>query len=181
MSITPPLVAILLAGLTVLPLATAAQEPAAQAEATQVRLGTFDSRLVAIAYYRSARFGDFLAKVRAEHQRALAADDHENARRLEQEMVSRQRQIHRQSFSTEPIGEIVDMLEKQLPRIARNAKVDVIVSAGDLEYRHPEVQTIDLSLIMAEEFRPDAETRRVLRQMSMLKPVPLTELEQHED
>ncbi len=179
MSKTPHLVAILLAGLAVLPLATAAQEPTATV--AQVRLGTFDSRVVAIAFYRSEMFQESLAEVRAAHEKASAAGDSETTAALEQDMRAKQEHIHRQGFSTAPVDEIIARIEAQLPRIAQEAGVDVIVSKWKLAYRSSSAQVTDVSMRLAAEFKPDEATRKILLQIPSTQPVSLAELKQHED
>jgi len=68
-------------------------EPAAEKAAAQtakpLRVGTFDSRAVALAYYRkfykSPEFTASLKKLKEDHDQAKAAGDEEKAKRLEAE------------------------------------------------------------------------------------------------
>jgi hypothetical protein len=155
---------------------TAAREVVAT-PSPQLRLGTFDSRIVAISYYRSNRFQDALAGLGAEHEAAEAADDKATMERIEKEMQARQQLVHRQSFGNAPIPEIIDLLEDDLATVAGNADVDAIVSKWDVIYVHPDAKTTDVSLLLADSFEPDAKTIKILKDMLDIEPVELEQIE----
>lgn len=161
--------------LAFLPL-TAAQKTDSTAN-PQVCLGTFDTRVVAIAYYRSGRFQENLAELSAEHEVARAASDSATMQRIEKQMQEKQQLVHRQSFGNAPIPEIMKLLEENLADVATRAQADVLVSKWDVIYRHPKAKTTDVSLLLAEAFEPDKKTRKILKDVLDSEPVALEQLE----
>jgi hypothetical protein len=170
-----------------LPGMTAAAEPSAQdvgQTMKPLRVGTFDSRAVALAYYRkflrSPEFVADLKRLTAERDRAKAAGDHEKAKRLEAEGRAGQEQIHRQIFGSTPVDEIVAKIKDQLPEIARRAGVDLILSKWNITYRSPSAEFIDVTEPMAKLFQPDQETWKIIREALKHEPLSREELRKHD-
>lgn len=148
-------------------------------------MGTFDSRGVAIAYVRSDALGEYLHAQQADVERALQrareAGDDELAASLEALGPAMQERVHRQGFGTAPVDDILARIEGELPRIAREAGVDVIVSKWDLAYRSPSAKFVDVTELLAGAFDPDADTLASIRNIVRTDPVPPDQLEDHED
>lgn len=149
--------------------------PAPAPETGGVVLGTFDSRVLAIAYYRSEQFSLVQKARRSAHDAAGP----EERQRIVAEMEALQQHVHRQGFGTAPIPEILALIEDQLPAIAQEAGVQAVCSKWDLVWSEPEIATVDLSLALAELFAPSEETRRMLPEVLKQPPVPAATLEQH--
>ena len=158
-----------------------AQEAGPAKAGAGVQLGTFDSRVIAIAYYRSDQFKEHVADIRTQHDAAKKAGDQKTMDRLEKMMSEQQTVTHQQGFGTAPIPEILKLVEKEIPELALQAGVDVVVCKWDLLYQNPSSTSTDLSLTLAEQFNPDAATRKILAQMLTTDPVPMAELEGHVD
>lgn len=171
------LVAALLAGCAQSPSSSASAHGATPPDAPTLVLGTFDSRALAIAYYRSAAHAAETREVVAAYARAQAAGDTATMQRLDAEMRARQALAHRQGFGGAPIPELLAMIADEIPAIARRAGVDAVVSQADLLWLDPDAEPVDLSIALAEAFAPDAETRRMLPEVLKQKPVPLDRIE----
>ena len=164
-------------------------EPAAGDAAGQavkpVRVGVFDSRAVALAYYRkfyqSPEFTARLKKLKDEHARAKAAGDDEKAKRLESEGRGEQARSHSQVFGSAPIDDIMAKIKEQLPAVAKRAGVDVIVSKWSLAYRSPDAQFVDVSEPLAKLFQPDENTLKMIRDIAKHPPLSAEELKKHEN
>lgn len=150
-----------------------------QPDAPRIALGTFDSRVLAIAYYRSDAFARSQSARMAEYERAQAAGDAAATADIEREMEERQRLVHRQGFGAAPIPELLALIEDGIPQVAGAAGVQAVVSKWDLVWQEQDTSTTDLSLALAELFAPDEATRRLLPGILKQKPVPLDELERH--
>lgn len=145
--------------------------------ASETKVGTFDSRGVALAWGRSTLPDGMLARVaeiRRQHDLATAEGDEERAAELAAEAVALQERIHRQVFSDAPIPEILVLLGDELPRIAEAAGVDLIV--GDVLYVAPGAEVVDITSEMCAPFEPDDETKRMIRKIAETEPVPESEL-----
>src|SRR5437762_2868228 len=65
-----------------------------------VRIGTYDSRSVAVAYVRSAQFQTIMTDLQKQRADAVKANDAARIAQLEAKGESMQRRIHLQGFST---------------------------------------------------------------------------------
>jgi hypothetical protein len=173
--------AVMTLALLMLPIAGPAQEATSAESTATVKLGTFDSRVLAIAYYRSDDFKQYVADVREQHTAAKKAGDQETVDRLEQMMVDGQVRTHKQGFGAAPIPEILELIKDEIPGIAEEAGVDVLVCKWDVLYQKQDSPSTDLSLRLAEHFNPDKATLKILKEIPTTDPVPLAELESHLD
>ncbi len=145
-----------------------------------VRVGTFDSRAVAIAYYRSEEFKRAMRELHEQHEDAKSSGDAERAAALESQGREQQELTHKQSFGVWPIGEILKKTEKEIPAIADRAGVDLIVSKWDLVYRRRGVETTDVTESLVARFAPDSETMKIVRDIQTKAPIPIDVLEKHD-
>jgi hypothetical protein len=144
---------------------------------TALRIGTFDSRAVALAYYRSS---EGLERMRPEWDRELrdaeAAGDSARVEELKLFMPSFQHLLHQQVFSTGSICNVLREIEDDLPGIAQAADVDLIVSRWELPYSAPDVELIDVTSNLVALFDLDEETAGFVAQIEEVEPMPLEQL-----
>ena len=152
-----------------------ADEPAA----SPVRIGTFDSRLVAIAYVRSDDFENHLRPLQPKLKKAKADGNEKLVKELGDQGKAMQDLIHKQGFSTWPIDDILKTMEDEIPGIAKKAKVDLIVSKWDIVYERKGIEYVDVTDRMVKRFDPSEETKKVLEEIKKKKPVPLKDLKSH--
>jgi hypothetical protein len=166
--------------------ATGAEPPAKDAGqiVKPLRVGTFDSRAVALAYYRkhlrSAEFVASMKKLREDRDKAKAAGENEKARKLEAQGRAGQAQVHSQVFGSAPVDEILAKIKDQLPEIAKRAGVDLIVSKWSVAYRSPTAEFVDVTEPMAKLFQPDEATWKIIRETSKHAPLSAEDLRKHE-
>jgi len=105
-----------------------------------ITVGTFDSRAVALAYYRSEEFISSIEDIRTAYDEAMETGNEAEASRLETLGSSQQQLAHERCFSTAPVDDILLMITEELPGIAARADVDVIVSSWDVVFQADGVQ-----------------------------------------
>ena len=157
------------------------QQLQAKANASQVRVGVFDSRALAMAYYRSEAFKLKMKEMRAEYEQAKAAGDEERVKELEAKGPAEQELAHKQGFGTWPVDNILEMIKEDIPEIAKQAKVDVIVSKWNIVYQESGVEFINITDFMVKPFNPDEKTLKTIEEIQEQDPVPLEELKDHRD
>ena len=176
---------ILLAVLLIVPFNLWAQEKEIPMEGKTsksiLRVGTFDSRALAMAYYRTAEFVQYMQELRAEHEKAKAAGDEKRVKELEVKGSAQQELIHKQGFSTWPVDNILEKIKGKIPEIAKQADVNVIVCKWDIVYQQNGVEFIDVTDLMVNPFNPDEATLKIIKDIQKLDPVPLEELKNHQD
>jgi len=164
-----------------LALATTAQEPDPLPAPTKVVVGTFDSRALAVAWVRSKGFERELAPQREEYERAKKAGDDDRVAAIDARMQALQDELHKQGFGTWPVDNILARIEGDLPRIAKEAGVNVIVCRWNVVYRDPALTFVDVSVPMIAPFEPSEETLALVAEVLVKDPVPLAELEHSDD
>lgn len=173
-------IAVALAGLA-MHTTVEAQQPQETTSGSKVRVGTFDSRAVAMAYYRSEAFIRQMKDLRAEYEKAKAAEDEKRVKELEVEGPAQQELMHKQGFGTWPVDNILEKIKGKIPEIARQADVDVIVSKWNIVYQGSGVELVDVTDLMVKPFDPDEETLKIVKDIQTMDPVPLEELKDHQD
>jgi hypothetical protein len=155
----------------------AASEAPAAEEGERVRVGTFDSRAVALAYGRSPRPDCLLAQVaelKKRHEQAEKDGDEKLVKELEIRGPALQKEIHEQVFSGAPVTEILALIKDDLPAVAEAAGVDLIVEG--ILHSGSAVEVVDISMEMCAPFRIDEETEKMIAELLEMQPVPEREL-----
>jgi len=166
----------LLAGWT-----ASAAEPGNHEEKTRLRVGTFDSRAVAIAYASSDIHRRAMAPMMEEHKKAKAAGDTKKAKELEAKGQAGQERLHFQGFGTAPVNDLLETVKDQLPAIAQKAGVDLIVSKWDVVYQAPGVEIVDVTDLIVEPFHPNEKAKGYIKELTKHPPVPPEVLAKHKD
>ena len=148
-----------------------------QTSKKSVVVGTFDSRVIAVAYYNTEAHMSYVQGLKAEYAEAEASGDTERAKELEAIGDASQELAHKQAFSTWPIDNILEIIEGKIPEIAKQAEVDLIVSKWNIVYQRSGVEFIDVTDVIVKLFNPDEQMLEMLEQMKQQPPIPLEELE----
>ena len=151
-----------------------------QTSKESVVVGTFDSRVIAIAYYNTEAHMSYVEGLKTEHSEAEASGDTERVKELEAIGEASQELAHKQAFSTWPVNNILEIIEGKIPEIAKQANVDLIVSKWNIVYQQSGVEFIDVTDVMVKLFNPDEQMLEMLEQIKKQPPVPLEELENME-
>jgi hypothetical protein len=156
------------------PAAKAAQSGAAAQEARRVRVGTYDSRAVAIAYARSEEFSQSMKELMARHAKAKTDGDAALVKQLEEEGQSQQVRLHLQGFSNAPVAEAFDPIRARLPEVAQKVGVVAIVPMAD--YQDPSVEMVDVTDDLVALFKPSEQTLKIVKDMKGTKPLPIEQV-----
>lgn len=153
-----------------------AEQPDKKNTATTMRVGTFDSRAVAIAYYRSEAFKKEMNALKKEYECAKTSGYQERVEELNKLGPAMQEDIRKQGFGTAPVDEILAKIEWELSGIAGYAGVDMILSKWDIAYQSPCLEFTDVTDLIVKLFEPDEQTREILAALPDVDPLPLEEL-----
>jgi hypothetical protein len=144
-----------------------------QAAPRKIRVGTYDTRGIAIAYAAS-KLNPVRAKT-AEYEKAKAEGDTARAHELEQWGEKLQRQLHRQGFGRVPVGDLLEPVKDQLAGVAAKAGVDLIASGCD--YATANVETVDVTLDLVALYAPSEQTLRYVKDLARQPVVDLDEID----
>lgn len=135
------------------------------------RIGTYDSRAVAIAYGRSATHARYVEGLIAKRKQALADGNSKVAAEMEAAGEAQQIRLHLQAFSNAPVDDALDSVRDRLAGVAERAGVCAIVSVAD--YRGSGVQVVDVTDELVALFNPDEATLRIIRDSRNHKPLAI--------
>lgn len=121
------------------------------------RIGVYDGRAVAIAYANSAQFAAWIAALRQKHDEAKARGDAAAAAEFEAQAVTQQERLHGQAFGGDPVDDVLEQVQEQLPALCAKAKVSRLVA---LTGPHQEGDgSVDVTDALVELFHPDERAR----------------------
>jgi len=135
----------------------------------EIRVGTYDSRAVACAFYRSKANNQRLADLKARLKQAESAGNAEEAQRLKALPGQWQDLAHKQVFSDAPIPDIVERIADKLPKIQEDAGVDKIVDKR--RNWNLFARRVDVTDAMVDLFNPTDDTREVISRLVKHPPV----------
>jgi hypothetical protein len=161
-------------GLTIL--AVCAMFLASQPTPKKFRVGTFDSRAIAIAYARSELHAPDMKNLRAKYEKAKAEKDEKTIKECEAEGPAQQQILHQQGFSIASVADILEKVKADLPKVAQETGVDLIVSKWEVAHAEPSIEIVDVTANLVKLFKPDERTLKILEELSKQPPVPLLDL-----
>lgn len=143
---------------------------------SMVKVGTFDSRALAIAYYRTESFASHMKGLIAEHKKAEDSGEKGRVKKLENELNTTQELIHKQGFSTWPVGNILETIEEKIPELAKQLEVDLIISKWDICYQRSGIELIDVTLDMVKLINTNEQILKMIEDLIKQPPLSLEEL-----
>ena len=151
------------------------QTPASNASAPKMRVGTYDSRVIIIAFAGTETFGKQQADFHAEYDKAKSAGDKKRMAELEAQAISRQKLLHKQGFSTAPVDNVLATIKDKLPEIAKTAGVQAIFSKWDKDAlaKYKTAEQVDVTKALVDALNPDERARKGAFEIQKHEPIPL--------
>jgi len=141
----------------------------------KTRIGTFDSRCIAIAYGRT----DFLKNIgdlRKEHEKAKTEGNEEKVKELEKLGPNLQLIMHQQGFSTGSVINIMEKIKDKLPAIAEKNNIKLILSKWELFYHDESLELVDITDQIVDLFNLDEQSRNIIEEIKKMEPVPIEQI-----
>jgi cysteinyl-tRNA synthetase len=148
---------------------------------SKIRIGTYDSRYVALAFYRAdnmKQINDFMVNLKEELNKARESGDKNKIKELEARGPAFQNLTHQQVFGNLSIPNVMATIKDQLPAIAQKAGVTMIVSKWEIQYSEPWIEQVDLTMQILDLFHIDDVMRKMIEESirTNLQPVPVEQL-----
>ena len=136
---------------------------AAQTPAQPVRVGTFHTSSVVVAFYRSPVWAERLKEKKAESEAAKKANDTKKVQELNDWGGGSQELAHRQVSGAAPITTILEALAPAFPGIAQKSQLAMIVA--DLPYANASVEKVDVTDQLLDWLKANEATRKIVRDL----------------
>jgi Skp family chaperone for outer membrane proteins len=133
--------------------------------AQKLRIGVFDSRAVAIAYYQSGYHEQDLKKLLNEYNKASDAGDTLLAKKISNRVEVLQMIAHDKGFGKGTVNNILDRFKKELDDLAKRENVSMIVSKWELYSVSDNMEMIDITDEVAHIINGDEKIRNYIREL----------------
>ena len=147
-----------------------------QQEKGKVRIGTFDSRCVALAYGRSNEFMKLRDSIETLYSQAKADSNKEKINEIEQYKPTMQVLLHQQVFSNGSIINIMEKVKEKFPTIAKQNNLKLIVSKWEVMFADESIELVDITNQLTELFNPDEATNKIIENIKAMEPVPIEKI-----
>jgi Skp family chaperone for outer membrane proteins len=141
-----------------------------------LRVGTFDSRAIATAYGNSEMFKQILSSMFEKYNQAKKEGNEKLIKELEALGPASQQVMHQQGFSIACVADILEKVEAELPKVAQEAGVDIIVSKWEVMFKNPSIETVDITSHLVKLFNPSERGLKWIESLQEQPPIPLIKL-----
>ena len=161
-----PIVGLILIGLFCIP------EKGTNAQTIQ-RIGIFDSRAVAVAYYNSkySQNQQIFVSLGSQMKEAKEKDDKEAIAKIERERSLRQVLMHEQGFGKGSINNITETVKDKMAQLAKNENLNAIVSKWELVFSSTEVELVEVTEKIVDFFEPSEKIRTMTKEIMKSEPI----------
>lgn len=147
----------------------------AQPENKVLKIGTYDSRIITLAYSRSEAFGVHMAELQKLSEADLQGNDSTKKAEAAYRMITFQFLLHQQVFCTGSASSVLNIVKDKLSKLAMNEGVKAIVSKWELTYIDPSIEIVDLTMTLAKLFNPTGDFENMAAEVGRQDPIPLEE------
>lgn len=156
-----------------------AEESSTKTSDARIRVGTYDSRAIAVAFVGSEAFNKWMVNLKAESDKAKAEGNQKRVTDLEVQAAEQQKLLHKQAFSTAPVDNILEHIKDKIPEIAKAASVGPIVSKWDKNAlaKYKSAELVDVTMALVETLHPNDHQLKIAKEIQKNPPVPIKEAE----
>ena len=138
----------------------------------KVRIGTYDTRSVAVAYAAS-KYNPVKEKM-AEFGKAKAAGDKARMKELESWGEEHQRLLHFQGFGHVPVSELLEPVKVQVKELVKKKGLSAITMSCDVVADGVEV--VDVTEDLVKLYEPTGRTLKMAKEIRSARQLGLIEL-----
>ena len=129
----------------------------------KLRIGTYKSYILAVAYYSSDMFKKQMSDIDAQIKQAEADGKAELLKQLNAKGRALQQRAHMQLRGLAPADNILAHMKDALPKIAQASGVEAI--SGKVAYHSPAVELLDITDALVGQLNPSEETLKAIKSM----------------
>ena len=140
---------------------------------TVIRIGVFDSRAVAVAYYNSdfSNTKEIFQSLATQMQEAKSKDDKEAIAKIEREGTLRQAILHEQGFGTGSVNNITETVKDKLNQLANDENLSAIVSKWEISFSNNNVELVDITEKIVNFFDPNDQMKDMVKEIMQTEVV----------
>ena len=135
------------------------------------RIGTYDSRIIAIWYFNSPEFQKEMTDMRESFKKAKETNDTVTIKMLEQKGPLTQRILHDKGFGRGSVAEIIEKKKDELMSLAKSENLIAIVSKWELNYSTSDVEVVDVTIKLLETLKATDKVIKMYDEMKAQEPL----------
>lgn len=142
-----------------------------------IRIGVYDSRVVACAHLWTDAVQNRIEAMQAEAEAAEEHGDQKKLDELRKIMAQHHRKVHHQVLSTAPIDDVLQEIKDRLPAIQAKAGVSLLVSKWNEAKlkQYTSAKQVDVTDLLVNEFKPTPRDQKIFERIKKMKPLSLDE------
>jgi hypothetical protein len=143
------------------------------------RIGIYDSRAIAYAYFWSKPYQSKMKSQVAEATAAKRSGETNKLARLAADLRDKQDTVHREIFSTASVDDALSTIKNKIPEIEKQTGIIALVSKwnDDALKKYSEAEKVDVTDLLVNEFiQPTAEQLKTIESFKKTKPMPLDKI-----
>jgi len=137
----------------------------------KIRIGTYDSRAVAVAYFNSPYGKQLMGNLQKKNREALETKDTLELKKLSREGEMRQAIMHEQGFGTGSVKDLLAAIKDKIGILAKSENLDIIVSKYELNYSGSNSIVLDITEKLTNLFEPNKRFKMMLPDLMKTEPV----------
>jgi len=140
----------------------------------EIRIGTYDSRAIAVAYFNSSygkQVMELMGNLQKQKRESLEVIDTMKIKKLNKEGKMRQAIMHEQGFGTGSVKDFLVVIEDKIELLAKSENLDIIVSKYELNYSNSNCIVIDITEKLANLYEPNKRFKTMLPDLLKSEPV----------
>jgi hypothetical protein len=135
------------------------------------RIGTYDSRIIAIWNFSSPEFQKEMTEMRTAFIKAKESNDTATVKILEQKGPLTQRILHDKGFGRGSVAEIIEKKQEELKLLAKSENLIAIVSKWELNYSNPDIEVVDVTVKLLEALNATDKIIKMYDEMKTQEPL----------
>jgi hypothetical protein len=140
---------------------------------TKLRIGVFDSRAVAIAFYQSkfSNTQQIFGSLHTKMKEAKEKDDKEAIAKIEREATLRQAMMHQQGFGDGSVNNITETIKDKMAQLAKNENLSAIVSKWEMVFSGADIELVDITVKVVDFFEPNEKMKEMTKEVMQSEPI----------
>lgn len=135
------------------------------------RVGIFDSRMIAVAYYQGEEGQKETKALMSEIEKAKNANDNETLMKLQEKARLIQKIANDQGLGRGSIASILEKYRKELGEIVKKEKLSCIVSKWEIFTSGKEIDYVEITEKILEIFKPNDKVKELIKELAKQKPI----------
>jgi hypothetical protein len=141
---------------------------------SKFKVGTYDSRAVATAYFQSPyniKVMKIFNDLHSQMQKAQEEHDSIKISKLNFEAPTRQAMLHEKGFGTGSVRYELLEIKDKIDSLAKAEKLDLILSKWELNYSSSNCEVVDISEKIGLLFNPNERFRNIIKEILKSEPI----------